>query len=71
MAEGWARRLHGDWLQPHSAGIKSGHVDPRAFRVMSAVEERLASFRDVRDRIVRRVIEWLDERKSNEATKQP
>lgn len=34
MAEGWARVLHGDRLEPHSAGTAPGRVDPRAIRVM-------------------------------------
>jgi arsenate reductase (thioredoxin) len=34
MAEGWARRLHGDRLEPYSAGIAPARVDPRAILVM-------------------------------------
>ncbi len=34
MAEGWARHLHGDGLEAHSAGTAPGRVDPRAVRVM-------------------------------------
>jgi arsenate reductase len=34
MAEGWARALHGDRLEPYSAGIAPGSVDPRAILVM-------------------------------------
>ena len=34
IAEGWARALHGDRLDPHSAGTSPGRVDPRAIRVM-------------------------------------
>jgi arsenate reductase len=34
MAEGWARQLHGDRLEPYSAGTLPGQVDPRAVRVM-------------------------------------
>ena len=34
MAEGWARALHGDRLEPYSAGTAPGRVDPRAIRVM-------------------------------------
>jgi arsenate reductase len=34
MAEGWARHLHGDALEVHSAGTAPGRVDPRAVRVM-------------------------------------
>ena len=35
MAEGWARRLHGERIEPHSAGIDPGRLDPRAAQVMS------------------------------------
>ena len=36
MAEGWARALHGDRLEVHSAGTEpGGRVDPRAIRVMA------------------------------------
>jgi arsenate reductase len=34
MAEGWARKLHGDRLEPYSAGTAPGRVDPRAIDVM-------------------------------------
>lgn len=34
MAEGWARRLQGDLLEPSSAGIEAHGLDPRAVRVM-------------------------------------
>jgi len=34
MAEGWARRLHGDRLEPYSAGTAPGRLDPRAVRVV-------------------------------------
>jgi arsenate reductase len=34
MAESWARTLHGDRLQPYSAGTAPGRVDPRAIQVM-------------------------------------
>ena len=35
MAEGWARRLKGDIIEPYSAGVKSQRLDPRAVKVMS------------------------------------
>lgn len=35
MAEGWARRLHADRLEPFSAGVAPGGVDPRAVSVMA------------------------------------
>jgi len=34
MAEGWARSIHGNRLNPHSAGTRPGSVDPRAILVM-------------------------------------
>ena len=37
MAEGWARHLHGDRLEPCSAGTAPGRVDPRAVKVMEEV----------------------------------
>ena len=35
MAEGWARRLHGDRLEAFSAGIEARGLDPRAVKVMA------------------------------------
>ncbi len=35
MAEGWARELKGDLLQPHSAGVAPHGLDPRAVAVMA------------------------------------
>jgi arsenate reductase len=37
MAEGWARELHGDRLEPSSAGTDPERVDPRAIVVMREV----------------------------------
>jgi arsenate reductase len=34
MAEGWARALRGDLLEPCSAGVEARGLDPRAVRVM-------------------------------------
>ena len=34
MAEGWARALKGDAIEPYSAGIKTHSLDPRAVLVM-------------------------------------
>ena len=34
MAEGWARSIHGDRLNPYSAGTRPGSIDPRAVLVM-------------------------------------
>jgi arsenate reductase len=35
MAEGWARQMHGDWLDVYSAGTTPHGVDPRAVKVMA------------------------------------
>ncbi|MFO7898862.1 MAG: arsenate reductase ArsC, partial [Planctomycetota bacterium] len=35
MAEGWTRHLHGDRVDPRSAGVKKTRVDPNAVRVMA------------------------------------
>jgi arsenate reductase len=35
MAEGWARHLKGDEIEPYSAGLEPGGLDPRAIRVMT------------------------------------
>jgi arsenate reductase (thioredoxin) len=37
MAEGWARHLTGDTIEPFSAGIDKHGLDPRAVRVMAEV----------------------------------
>lgn len=34
MAEGWAKHLKGDTIQPYSAGIDPKEIDPLAVRVM-------------------------------------
>ena len=38
MAEGWARRLRGDLIEPYSAGIEARGLDPRAVRVMAEAD---------------------------------
>ena len=35
MAEGWARRLKGDVIEPYSAGIESHGLNPSAVKVMA------------------------------------
>ncbi|HOX27154.1 MAG TPA: arsenate reductase ArsC [Candidatus Krumholzibacteria bacterium] len=37
MAEGWARRLKGDVLEPYSAGIETHGLNPRAVAAMAEV----------------------------------
>jgi arsenate reductase len=35
MAEGWARKLKSDWVEPYSAGIETHGLNPDAVRVMA------------------------------------
>jgi len=35
MAEGWTRRLHGDSIEAHSAGIETHGLNPLAVKVMA------------------------------------
>jgi len=35
MAEGWARHLKGDVIEPYSAGVEPRGLDPRAVKVMA------------------------------------
>jgi arsenate reductase len=35
MAEGWARHLKGDVIEPYSAGVEVHGLDPRAVKVMA------------------------------------
>ncbi len=35
MAEGWARRLKGDVIEPYSAGIETRGLNPRAVEIMA------------------------------------
>jgi arsenate reductase len=37
MAEGWARHLKGDTIEPYSAGIKAHGLNPLAVKVMAEV----------------------------------
>ncbi len=45
MAEAWARALHGELLEPFSAGTAPGRLDPRAVRVMAEVGIALSGHR--------------------------
>ena len=45
MAEGWARRLHGDRLEVFSAGVIAAGLDPRAVRVMAEAGVDISSQR--------------------------
>ena len=35
MAEGWARHLKGDYVEPYSAGIETHRLNPNAVKVMA------------------------------------
>ncbi len=35
MAEGWARHLKSNLIEPYSAGLRPGRVDPRAIKAMA------------------------------------
>ena len=37
MAEGWARQLKADWLDPYSAGVEKQGMNPHAVEVMAEV----------------------------------
>jgi len=45
MAEGWARALLGDRLEPYSAGTAPGRLDPRAVEVMQEAGVDLSNHR--------------------------
>ena len=45
MAEGWARHLRGDVIEPHSAGLEARGLDPRAVQVMAEVGVDIAGHR--------------------------
>jgi arsenate reductase len=38
MAEGWARHLKGDMIEPYSAGIETHGLNPNAVKVMAEVD---------------------------------
>ncbi len=48
MAEGWARHLKGDSIEPCSAGIEARGLDPRAVRVMAEAGVDIAAQRSKR-----------------------
>ena len=45
MAEGWARHLKGDVIEPYSAGIETHGLDPNAVKVMAEVGVDISSQR--------------------------
>ena len=48
MAEGWARHLKGDVIEPHSAGIEAHGLNPLAVRVMAEAGVDISSQRSKR-----------------------
>jgi len=45
MAEGWARALRGDAIEPYSAGIETHGLNPRAVQVMAEAGVDIAGHR--------------------------
>jgi arsenate reductase len=45
MAEGWARHLKGDQLEPYSAGIETHGLNPYAAQVMAEAEVDISGHR--------------------------
>jgi len=45
MAEGWARHLKGDSIEPYSAGVAPARLDPIAVRVMAEAEVDISGHR--------------------------
>ena len=45
MAEGWARWLRGDLIEPYSAGVESHGLNPRAVKVMAEAGVDISSHR--------------------------
>ena len=45
MAEGWARRLKGDQIEPYSAGIETHGLNPLAVKVMGEAEVDISGHR--------------------------
>jgi arsenate reductase len=55
MAEGWARHLKGDLLEPFSAGIETHGLNPRAVEVMKEAGVDISSHRSKRFEDIRGV----------------
>jgi arsenate reductase len=45
MAEGWARAIKGDIIEPYSAGIEKHGLDPNAVKVMAEADVDISSHR--------------------------
>jgi arsenate reductase len=48
MAEGWARHLKGDSIEPYSTGIEPRGLDPRAVKVMAEAGVDISNHRSKR-----------------------
>ncbi len=60
MAEGWARHLHGDRLEPCSAGTRPGSVDARAVAVMREAGVDISDHRSKHvDEVLAIVPDWV------------
>ena len=55
MAEGWARALKGDSLEPYSAGIEAHGLNPRAVRVMREAGVEISGQRSERAEALGRI----------------
>lgn len=55
MAEGWARHLHGDKFEAHSAGIKPQELHPLAVRVMKEAGVDISAQKSKHVRVLRDV----------------
>jgi arsenate reductase len=56
MAEGWARHLHGDKFEVHSAGVKPTELHPLAVRVMEEAGVDISAQKAKHVRILRDTI---------------
>ena len=60
MAEGWARHLHADRIEPHSAGSSPGRVDARTVAVMREVGVDLSEQRSKHlDELASVAFDWV------------
>lgn len=60
MAEAWARHLHGERLEPCSAGVAPNRLDPRAVTVMGEVGVDLAGYRPKHlDEVLPAGVDWV------------
>ena len=60
MAEGWARHLKGDQVEPYSAGIETHGLDPRAVHVMAEAGVDISAHRSKRvDELVSAAFDYV------------